>query len=213
MNAGASVISGASTERKISTSSTMMNSTEASSTSLPSLPDCALMSTCCAIGPVRCACRPAGQAGRGDRRAHVLDQGGHAVPVGLVDLGQGLQLLGRTVRRTPLVLARTCTFGTACNAVARFAMAVASASSSCPLERLTTTPTGVSLDRWNGAANVCACVLGALAGRKSELSVCVTLDSEGRNAAHATAPASHTTSTSQRNRTANLPIPVKTACT
>ena len=67
----------------------------------------------------------------------------------------------------------------------------------------------------NGAASVAACSLGALAGRNWLLLPCVTLDSDGSALDIATAATTHATSTTQRNLTANLPIPLKmsSACT
>jgi hypothetical protein len=58
----------------------------------------------------------------------------------------------------------------------------------------------------NGAASVAACELGALAGRNFWLFPWVTLDSAGSCVAAAMAPAIQISTTSQRNRTANLPI-------
>ena len=63
----------------------------------------------------------------------------------------------------------------------------------------------------NGAARSAACWLGALAGRNALLLPCVTLASDGRNRGTATAATTQTTITSQRNLTANPPMPPKIA--
>ena len=48
-------------DRKISTSSTMMNSSDRPWILLPVLPEAFCWSTCAAISPARCACSPAGR--------------------------------------------------------------------------------------------------------------------------------------------------------
>ncbi len=59
-NAGISVISGASSDRKISSSRTRMNTTDRPSTWFPVVPDFACWSTLIAMSPARCTCSPAG---------------------------------------------------------------------------------------------------------------------------------------------------------
>ena len=59
----------------------------------------------------------------------------------------------------------------------------------------------------NGAASCAACSLGAFAGKKALLLPCVTLLSEGRNFGTAKPAISQAAMTTQRNLTANAPIP------
>jgi hypothetical protein len=73
------------------------------------------------------------------------------------------------------------------------------------------TGTGVRFGEPNGAASCAACSLGALAGRKALLLPWVTLLSDGRKRGTANAAISQATMTSQRNLTANAPIPPKMA--
>ena len=61
----------------------------------------------------------------------------------------------------------------------------------------------------NGLARSTACWLGALAGRKLALLPCVTLASDGRKRGTANVASTHTTTTTQRNLTANVPIAPK----
>ena len=74
-----------------------------------------------------------------------------------------------------------------------------------------TTGTGMRLVYPNGAASCAACSLGAFAGKKALLLPCVTLLSEGRNFGTAKPAISHAAMTTQRNLTANAPIPPNTA--
>ena len=83
-----------------------------------------------------------------------------------------------------------------------------SAAVSVPWLTAATTGTGDSLVLMpNGAARSAACWLGALAGRNALLLPCVTLASDGRNFGTATAATTQATMTSQRNLTANAPMP------
>jgi hypothetical protein len=59
----------------------------------------------------------------------------------------------------------------------------------------------------NGAASCAVCSLGAFAGKKALLLPCVTLLSEGRNFGTAKPAISQAAMTTQRNLTANAPIP------
>ena len=70
-----------------------------------------------------------------------------------------------------------------------------------------TTGTGMRLVDPNGAASCAACSLGASAGKKALLLPCVTLLSEGKNFGTAKPAISQTAMTTQRNLTANAPIP------
>src|SRR5487761_1646026 len=63
----------------------------------------------------------------------------------------------------------------------------------------------------NGAARLAACWLGALAGRNALLLPWVTLASDGKYFGTATAATIQAAMTSQRNLTANAPIPPKMA--
>ena len=63
----------------------------------------------------------------------------------------------------------------------------------------------------NGAASCAACSLGALAGRKALLLPWVTLLSEGKNLGTAMTAITQAAITTQRNLTANAPIPPKMA--
>ena len=63
------------------------------------------------------------------------------------------------------------------------------------------------VEQSNGAASCAACSLGALAGKKALLLPCVTLLSEGRNFGTAKPAISQAAMTTQRNLTANAPIP------
>src|SRR5580704_14072753 len=63
-NAGTSVISGASSDRKITSSRSKMNSADRSSTWFPVVPDLACWSTLMAMSPARCTCSPGGGPGR-----------------------------------------------------------------------------------------------------------------------------------------------------
>ena len=74
-----------------------------------------------------------------------------------------------------------------------------------------TTGTGTRLVAPNGAASWAACSLGALAGRKALLLPWVTLFSDGKKRGTAIAAMSQAAITTQRNLTANAPIPPKMA--
>ncbi len=63
----------------------------------------------------------------------------------------------------------------------------------------------------NGAASCAACSLGALAGRKALLLPWVTLFSDGKNRGTAMTAMTQAAMTTQRNLTANAPIPPKMA--
>ena len=63
-NAGMSVISGASSDRKISSSRMRMKTTETPSSSLPVDPDFFCWSTWIATAPARCTCTPGGGLAR-----------------------------------------------------------------------------------------------------------------------------------------------------
>ena len=63
----------------------------------------------------------------------------------------------------------------------------------------------------SGSARLPATVLGALAGRKAELSLLTWLASDGRKCTEAAVPTSQTTTISQRNRTVKRPRPLKSA--
>jgi hypothetical protein len=82
---------------------------------------------------------------------------------------------------------------------------------SCDPSRAITTGTGTRLVVPNGAASSAACSLGALAGRNLELLFCVTLDRAGSWVTAATAPMTHTSSTSHLSRTAKRPIALNIA--
>ena len=86
-----------------------------------------------------------------------------------------------------------------------------SAVVSVPWLTAATTCTGTRLVVPNGAASCAACSLGALAGRKALLLPWVTLLSEGRNFGTAMAAMTQAAMTTQRNLTANAPIPPKMA--
>ena len=87
-----------------------------------------------------------------------------------------------------------------------------SAAVSVPWLTAATTGTGVSLVVMpNGSARSAACWLGALAGRNALLLACVTLARDGKNLGTATAAISQAAMTTQRNLTANAPIPPKMA--
>ncbi len=91
-----------------------------------------------------------------------------------------------------------------------------SAALNDPEDTAATTGTGVTDSEIpSGAARFVACSLGALAGRKALLLPCVTLASDGRAFGITAAAAIQTIRTTQRNLTANLPIPRKmsSACT
>ena len=70
MKAGASVVSASVNDRKISTSSTMMNSAEKSSTWLPVLPDCLLLVDLDGDVAGQVRLQPGRQPGAGDLRPH-----------------------------------------------------------------------------------------------------------------------------------------------
>ena len=103
MNAGSSVISASDSERKISTSSTMMNSADRLSSWLPVLPDAFCWSTWMAMSPARCACSPARQMSLGDLGAQRVHQVGVLV-LAPAEPGQHHELVGVAVRRPAQVL-------------------------------------------------------------------------------------------------------------
>ena len=103
------------------------------------------------------------------------------------------------------------TVGTVARSCCSVASQVVSAVLRVPWSTAATTCTGTRLVAPNGAASWAACSLGALAGRKALLLPWVTLLSEGRNFGTAKAAISQAAMTTQRNLTANAPIPPKMA--
>ena len=81
------------------------------------------------------------------------------------------------------------------------------------LSRAMTTGTGVWLIPWKLLASRAACMLGLLAGRKLVLVSLATLPSDGKNRWARIAAATHATTISRRNRTANRPVAAKNLCT
>ena len=208
MNAGMSVISGASSERKISSSSTRMKTTVRASSWLPVDPVFFCWSTWMATAPARCTCRPDG----GPARAMVLRRLSMSVvspvwsPPPTVDCTWICSAWPSPDR--PRSVTRT-TVGTCRRSFSSVLSQATSAAVSCPWLTAATTGTGVRLVPPNGAARSAACWLGALAGRKLALLPCVTLARDGRKRGTATVASTHTTRMTQRNLTANVPMPPK----
>jgi hypothetical protein len=105
------------------------------------------------------------------------------------------------------------TSGTVLKSAASLLTAARSAGVSGPVVRAATTGIGIRFAVPNGAARAVAFSTGALAGRNLVLLLCVTLDSDGRKCAHATATTSQATTMTQRKRTLNRPRAPKTAST
>src|SRR5208282_2353567 len=103
------------------------------------------------------------------------------------------------------------TVGTVARSCCSPASQVVSAVLRVPWFTAATTCTGTRLVAPNGAASCAACSLGALAGRKALLLPWVTLFSEGKKCGTAKAAISQAAMTTQRNLTANAPIPPKMA--
>src|SRR5262249_35633976 len=208
--AGAMVTTASVNDRKISTSSTMMNRAAEFSTWLPVLPDAFCWSTWTATLPARWACSPAGSPAR-EMVARIESTRSviwfwpppawlasttscHACPSG-----------ERPASMTLLTLATWPSWPF------RLVTAVTSAAVSGAADRAATTGIGSRPAVPNGAARLAACWLGALSGRNLVLLFWVTLDSAGSSVAAAMAPATHTASTSQRKRTQNEPMARKIA--
>ena len=183
MNAGMSVISGASSERKISSSSTRIKTTVRASSWLPVDPVFFCWSTWMATAPARCTCRPDG----GPARAMVLRRLSMSVvspvwsPPPTVDCTWICSAWPSPDR--PRSVTRT-TVGTCRRSCSSVLSQATSAAASCPWLTAATTGTGVRLVPPNGAARSAACWLGALAGRKLALLPCVTLARDGQKARH-----------------------------
>jgi len=96
--AGAMVTTASVRDRKISTSSTMMNRAEYCSTWFPVLPDAFCWSTWTAIAPARCACSPAGSPAREMVARSESTRSGGRVLVAAGLAGQHDQLPGVPVR-------------------------------------------------------------------------------------------------------------------
>ena len=97
MNAGIRVMNGASTDRKISSSSTRMKTTVRASSWLPVDPDFFCWSTWMGIAPARCTWQPGRRPGPRDGAPQIVDQVGHAGLIALPDVGQHLQFFGLAV--------------------------------------------------------------------------------------------------------------------
>ena len=187
-----------------------MKTTDRSSTSFPVVPDLACWSTLIAMSPARCTCSPAG--------------------------GDALLIVARSLSTSvvcplaspPPMSESTCswsacwsadrprswtltTVGTVLRSCARVASQDVSAAVRVPWLTAATTGIGIRFGDPNGDASCAAFSLGALAGRKALLLPWVTLLSEGKNLGTAIAATSQAAMTTQRNLTANAPIPPKMA--
>jgi hypothetical protein len=183
-----------------------MKITDRPSTWFPVLPDLACWSTLMANCPARCTCSPAGG------------------PALAICARRSLTRLVTPVSSPPPTLDSTCSCSACWSADrprSRTATTVFTEPRSCwrvvsqltsaavrvPWLTAATTGTGMRLVDPNGAASCAACSLGASAGRKALLLPCVTLLSEGRNFGTAKPAISQAAMTTQRNLTANAPIP------
>jgi hypothetical protein len=86
-----------------------------------------------------------------------------------------------------------------------------SAVDTVPWLTAATTGIGIRFVVPNGAASCAACSLGALAGRNALLLPWVTLASDGKKRGTAITAITQAAMTTQRNFTANAPIPPKMA--
>ena len=208
-NAGISVISGASAARKISSSRTMMNSTDRPWIWLPVFPVWFCWLTAIGMAPARCTDRPDGGPARliAVRRLSTRSVTAGELPCETLDstsIWTACPSVDRPRSRTSV------TVFTWRRSVCRVPSQVWSEAASGALLRAASTSTGTSFEPPNGLASVAACSLGALAGRKLALLPWVTLASEGRKCATATAATSQAAMMNQRNFTEKEPIPRKT---
>src|SRR5271165_946114 len=219
MAAGISVMNGASTERKISSSRMTMKMIETYCTWLPVLPDCFCWSTLTATWPARRACAPVGgeESVIAVRRLSTRSVIAFWLPWSTSDSTCSCAAWPVTVAdgaEMPRSWTLTTVFTLARSAVSLTSHAW-SAAVNVPPVRAATTGTGIRFVPPNGAASCAARSLGALAGRNALLLPCVTLASDGSARGMATKATTHAMSTTQRNLTANEPIArnMSSACT
>ena len=208
MNAGMRVISGASSERKMSSSSTRMKTTVRASSWLPVDPVFFCWSTWMAAAPARCTCSPDGGPARAMAPRRLLMSEVRPVwsPPPTLDCTSNCSAWPSPDRPRSGTRTTVGTLRRSCRSVLSHDT---SEAVSCPSLTAATTGTGVRLVPPNGAARSAACWLGALAGRKLALLPCVTLASDGRKRGTATVASTHTTRTTHRNLTANVPMAPK----
>ncbi len=209
MKAGSRVISGASSDRKISRSSTRMKTTDSSSSWLPVEPLFFCWSTWTVMTPARCTCRPGGGAARAMAVRRLPTRLVMPVWSPWLTSDSTCNCSAWPSPDRPRSLART-TVGTERRSCRRVFSHATSDAVSCPWLTAATTGTGTRLVVPKGLARSTACWLGALAGRKLALLPCVTLASDGRKRGTANVASTHTTRMTQRNLTANDPIAPKT---
>ena len=204
-------MSGASSERKMSSSRTMMKRNERPSVWLP------VLFELCLVGDVR-RDRPGEvqlqRAGRADLE-NVACRSSTTVfwvaDVGLIDMHLDEQLGGSTVMGDGELLGRAARVGPGVAARTSRASAAWSAAVSGPWSSSPTMMIWLSVFALPriGVASVAASELGALAGRNWLLSLFTSLPSEGSAFAETTISTIHSTTTSTRNRTTNRPRPEK----
>ena len=211
MNAGSSVVSASESERKISTSSTMMNRADRLSSWLPVLPDAFCWSTWMARSPARWACSPAGSCAWAilARSPFTRSVSWFWPPLNLASTTSCSACPSGERPRSLIAV----TVGTWRNWAVSAPSALTSAADSGALVRATTTGTGCRLLVPNGSASVAACMLGALAGRNLVLLPCVTLDNDGNAALTTNAATSQAGMTIHQNRAQNRPMALKMAST
>ncbi len=209
--AGNKVTRGASSERKTKSRSTMMNRIDSAWVLLPVELEDFCSATLVGTTPARWNCRPGGAPTFANWAVSPFTTCSEGVMLKPAMFASASSWTACPSLEVP-TYCTVCTRGTFFAATASRPSARVSATVIGPLWLRPMMMIGCRVDLpTSGTARLPATVLGALAGRKAELSLFTSLASDGRKWTEAAVPTSHTTTISQRNRTVKRPRPRKNA--